>query len=140
MLGQLAETVSHYESTIAAFVLMPTHLHAIINLCRVRDLSSLVQAFKSLSARRVKALSIRKFDDKLYRSGGYHLWKARIDDFIIRTPEQFFVKLNYIHENPVRADLVKTAAEYIYSSAADWMGVGRGLIEINREGLDTLWR
>jgi putative transposase len=103
VLGQLAETVLHYESTIAAYVLMPTHLHAIINLCRVRDLSLLVQAFKSLSARRVKALGMGKFDAVLYRSGKFHLWKSRIDDFIIRTPEQFFIKLNYIHENPVRA-------------------------------------
>ena len=36
-------------------------------------------------------------------------------------------KLNYIHENPVRAGLVK---EHLYSSATDYEGK-KGLLEID---------
>jgi hypothetical protein len=38
-------------------------------------------------------------------------------------------KLNYIHENPVRAGIVKNAKDYIYSSASNYAGMG-GIIEV----------
>ena len=38
-------------------------------------------------------------------------------------------KLNYIHQNPVRAGLVKEPHEYRLSSAIDYAG-GKGLLKI----------
>ena len=139
-LGQLAETTKAFQATIAGYVLMPSHLHAIIGLPRIKELSILVQSFKSLSARRVKALRIAKYGPVFDATASFRLWKPRFDDFIIRTPDQFLVKLNYIHENPVRAGLVEAASDYKYSSAADWLDERKGLLEINKEGLDVIWR
>jgi putative transposase len=42
----------------------------------------------------------------------------------------FEQKLNYIHENPVEAGIVKKAIDYLYSSAIDYED-GKGLIEID---------
>ena len=39
-------------------------------------------------------------------------------------------KLNYIHENPVRAGLVREPSDYLYSSAGDYQGKN-GLMEID---------
>jgi hypothetical protein len=39
-------------------------------------------------------------------------------------------KLNYIHENPVRAGITKMPEEYLYSSALSYTG-RKGLIEID---------
>jgi len=38
-------------------------------------------------------------------------------------------KLNYIHENPVRAGIVSKAEDYIYSSASNYIG-RRGIIDV----------
>jgi len=37
--------------------------------------------------------------------------------------------MNYIHNNPVRAELVGRAEDYLYSSARDYAGE-KGLVEI----------
>lgn len=39
------------------------------------------------------------------------------------------VKLNYIHENPVRAGIVARTEDYLYSSAVDYTGK-KGLVDI----------
>ncbi|HMR82591.1 MAG TPA: hypothetical protein PKE30_05650 [Niabella sp.] len=39
-------------------------------------------------------------------------------------------KLNYIHENPVRAGLVKNPEDYIYSSASNYI-TGKGIMEVD---------
>jgi len=38
--------------------------------------------------------------------------------------------LNYIHQNPVRAELVASDYEYLYSSASDYCGK-KGLVAID---------
>jgi putative transposase len=46
------------------------------------------------------------------------------------TSEAFLkTKLDYIHQNPVRARIVDKEEEYLYSSARDYFG-GTGLIEL----------
>lgn len=39
-------------------------------------------------------------------------------------------RLDYIHNNPVVAGIVDKAEEYLYSSARDYYGTGRGLLDI----------
>jgi putative transposase len=44
-------------------------------------------------------------------------------------PDIFKQKLDYIHNNPVRAGIVDEACKYLYSSARDYMGK-RGLVNV----------
>ena len=44
--------------------------------------------------------------------------------------DYFNQKLNYIHENPVKAEIVNRAEDYRYSSAIDWAG-GKGLLDVS---------
>ena len=39
-------------------------------------------------------------------------------------------KLDYIHNNPVEAEIVEEAVDYKYSSAKEYSGIRRGLLEI----------
>ncbi|WMN11137.1 hypothetical protein QYS49_37330 [Marivirga salinae] len=39
-------------------------------------------------------------------------------------------KLDYIHNNPVEAEIVEEAVDYKYSSAKEYAGLKRGLLEI----------
>jgi len=40
-------------------------------------------------------------------------------------------KMNYMHNNPVESGLVEKAEDYLYSSARDYAGKGKGLLEIH---------
>ena len=44
-------------------------------------------------------------------------WQKRYYDFNIFTMQKWREKLNYIHENPVRRGLVRSAPEWAWSSA-----------------------
>jgi REP element-mobilizing transposase RayT len=39
-------------------------------------------------------------------------------------------KVNYIHSNPVRADIVEKEEEYLNSSAGDFWGIRKGKIDL----------
>ena len=47
----------------------------------------------------------------------------------ICTSDFLWQKVNYIHQNPVRAEIVERAEEYLYSSARDYAGE-RGLLKV----------
>ena len=129
---QLEETCCSFKASIVGYVLMPSHLHAIINLGSILDLTTVVQTFKSLTSRKIKQLTFSEKNPKFYHKGRFRFWKPRFDDFIIRNEELFWIKLNYIHENPVRAGLVPAATDYHYSSAKDWILGEEGLTKIDR--------
>jgi hypothetical protein len=46
-------------------------------------------------------------------------------------------KLEYIHNNPVRAGIVELPEHYLYSSARNYAGI-KGLLEV--EILSTKWK
>ncbi len=46
------------------------------------------------------------------------------------SPSWIHQKLNYIHFNPVRANIVRSPAEYVYSSAANYLGK-EGVMEVS---------
>lgn len=58
---------------------------------------------------------------------------AGFDDLVISSEKQFRIKLEYIHNNPVKAGLVTTAVDYPYSSAGNRVGEGKGLVEIDKD-------
>ncbi|UCE65120.1 MAG: transposase [Candidatus Zixiibacteriota bacterium] len=54
------------------------------------------------------------------------LWQERFDDLVIKSEKQFRIKLDYIHNNPVKDGLVENAADWSYSSFSDWQNHARG--------------
>ena len=58
--------------------------------------------------------------DKNSRNANYQFWQQDNQPKIIYAPEFGAQKLEYIHNNPVKAGLVEKAEEYIYSSARDY--------------------
>jgi len=126
-------TLEVYRVSVFGYVLMPSHLHAILSFAEIQQLSGFVQCFKSVSSRRIKQIDLSLYQAFFWREGKFRLWKPRFDDFIIRDKEQFEMKLNYIHENPVRAGLVTEAIDYKYSSARTWQLGETGPIEIQTD-------
>lgn len=133
LLRQFSETSQIYRAAIVAYVLMPSHFHLLVGMENGGQLRAYMQAFKSLSARRIKKMDIGEFHPRLWMEGRYALWRRGFDDLLIYSEKQFKAKLEYIHNNPVKADLVTNPAEYSYSSARDWVGCGSGMIPVTKD-------
>ncbi|MHB1178816.1 MAG: hypothetical protein ACYCZO_10855 [Daejeonella sp.] len=60
----------------------------------------------------------------------YQFWQQDNHPIELSTNEMLDRRLNYLHENPVRAGLVWEIADYKYSSAIDYCEKGQGLLPI----------
>jgi len=67
----------------------------------------------------MSVLPITIYGDKILRQSAKPI--KSIDDEVIRDEKMFWVKLNYIHNNPVKAEIVNRAEEYKYSSARNYI-------------------
>ena len=59
----------------------------------------------------------------------YKVWQDGNDAQEIHTTAFLDEKMNYIHNNPIKAELVGRPEDYLYSSARDYSGE-KGLVEI----------
>lgn len=59
----------------------------------------------------------------------YKVWQDGYHAIECNTIQMIEQKLNYIHQNPVTAQVVNEAEHYIYSSAIDYAG-DKGLLDI----------
>ncbi len=132
-LDQLGSAIRHFDASLVAYVLMPSHLHLLLGLRGLERLSQFMQSYKILTSKRVKLLDLDEFAGRLQVKGRFRLWMPRFDDLVITSDEQFKVKIEYIHNNPVKAGLVSDAPEYAYSSASDWLDGRPGLLRIDKE-------
>lgn len=92
------------EASAFCWVLMPDHLHILIQLGSDRSLSSLVQRVKS-----VTALAANR---TMSRRG--RVWMPGFHDRALRAEEEVEAVARYVICNPIRAGLVESADEYPY--------------------------
>ncbi len=128
---------------IGAYVIMSNHIHTIWKAAHA-NLSDIIRDFKTFTSRAItdsiKNEPESRRDWLLYMFRFFGNCTQANQEFKVWTgnnhPEEIFsdsflrTKLNYIHENPVRAGLVAEASNYLYSSAADYENK-KGLIEID---------
>lgn len=130
---QLGESADHFLTSIVGYVLMPTHVHALLGFKDISYLSRFVQSFKILSSKKLKTLEVIRECPSFWGGKRFRFWEERFDDLIITSEEQFRVKLNYIHNNPVKAKLVREPADWYYSSAGDWLLNRRGPLKVDKD-------
>lgn len=122
---QINETALFYNVSIVGYVVMLNHLHLLLGLSKHDILPRFMQSFKSLSSRRIKISILRENNANKFK-----LWIQRYDDFVITTDVQFQIKLDYIHNNPVKQKLVDNPLDWEFSSAMQWSGSEKGLVDI----------
>jgi putative transposase len=100
----LEQTRKQQGLRIAAYVIMPEHIHLLTNEPATTTLATFLQIFKQQASRELKSPSQKQF------------WQRRYYDFNVSSPEKFTEKLQYIHRNPVKRGLVSTPEDYRWSS------------------------
>lgn len=109
-IGRLVEqSMQHFHNERyrpLCWVIMPNHVHCIIQQIEGYSLSAIVRSWKSFSA--VQANRI------LGRSGPF--WQEDYFDRFVRNRSQLAAAASYIHYNPVAAGLCKTMEDWQLSS------------------------
>lgn len=105
----LQQMGQNYNVEILAWCLMSNHYHLVVKPEKAEQLSQGMHWFKSTHVRRYH---------KHYGSSG-HLWQRRYKSFSIDSDEQLLTVIRYIEANPVRANMVDTAAGWIWSSHSE---------------------
>ncbi len=110
-----------------AYVVMPDHLHVLTD--GARKPSDTLRFIKGIISRRVigylKEKGYESSLEKLRRErdarrSEYTLWQHHSNVMLLTSESAFMQRVNYIHQNPVRAGLVERAEDYRWSSARCW--------------------
>jgi len=115
--------VAENRITLYAFVIMANHLHLIWRMCAGIEQEDVQRDFLKYTAQKIKA-DLRKYDPDFLedfrvnaKDRKYQFWERNPLSVELRTHAVFLQKLEYIHQNPVRAGLCSLPEEYKYSSA-----------------------
>ena len=129
---------------IYAWVLMTNHLHMIAGTHDSVLIGDVLRDFKKFTSKNiVKAIEENEHEsrkewlmDRCWFRGAndskiknYKFWQDGSYVETIYSYEFYKEKLNYIHMNPVRQEIVERPEEYLYSSARNYYGE-KGLIDV----------
>lgn len=128
---------------VYCWCLMSNHLHLIACASEDENLSDILRDFKKFTSKAlIEAIketpeSRRDWMLNLFWYAGknnkkiknFKVWQNGNDAQEIHTTAFLDEKMNYIHNNPVKAELVANPEDYLYSSARDYSGE-KGLVEI----------
>jgi len=115
--------VSDNRVIIYGFVIMTNHIHIIWQMRAGRKRDNVQRDFLKHTAQCIKddMMKHHKKDIANYLVNAkdriYQFWERNALSIDLWTEEVLLQKLNYLHQNPVRAGLSKFPGEYKYSSA-----------------------
>ncbi len=116
----LEQTRARHEARIYAYVLMPEHIHLLINEPPSILVAQFLKALKQTTSRKLRGHR-RQF------------WQERYFDANIRDEAERSEVIRYIHRNPVKRGLVASPQQYPWSSFNHYATGIRGVIEIESE-------
>jgi putative transposase len=144
----IIESLQHCQKQkgliIYAWVLMTNHMHMIVGSSGINKVSNIMRDFKKFTSKEIlrtlqldgtesrREWMLNRFEyagkhDK--RIKNFRFWQEGNNAQALYMNDYFNQKLNYIHQNPVKAEFVNRAEDYRYSSAIDYAG-GKGLLDV----------
>ena len=105
-IGWLKESLAKYDCLLHAYVLMTNHVHLLVT---PQEKESIGRMMQYIGQRYVPYIN-REYN----RSGT--LWEGRYKSSLVQEEPYLLACMRYIELNPVRANMVKTASDYRWSS------------------------
>ena len=121
-----------------AYVIMTNHVHLIVSVNEGSSISDFVRDCKKYTAKHIlddieiNGIESRRewmlhqfkyYASRHSRNEKYQLWEHDNHFVELSSPAFTQQKIDYIHQNPVRAGLVYRAEDYVYSSASNYAGI-----------------
>jgi len=109
-----------YEYRIDAIVVLPDHLHMIITPKISTEYSQIISSIKrsfvyGLDAQIKEAAKVEICASK-YRRSHAGIWQERFYEHTIRNEKDWLEKMEYIHYNPLKHELVEDIKDWKYTS------------------------
>lgn len=134
----------HKGLQLHGYVIMSNHVHLLASTKEPFLLSDFIRDCKAFTHREMRKFleseqesrrhwmihQFKYYGGRNSNNETYQIWIQDNHPEEILSPEMFYTKLNYIHENPVRAGYVTEAKHYTYSSASNYSS-GAGIIEVD---------
>ena len=111
----LEATRKKYQIHLYGYVVMPEHVHLLLNEPPTHPLSTVLGALK------------RSVSKQLPESP---CWLPRYHDFNIYNPDKLIEKRRYLHRNPVARGLVTKPEDYPWSSFRTFLTQVQGTVQI----------
>lgn len=119
------QLLKHYKKKYAfkifSYCPMPNHIHILLEPKQPNKLSKFMQGLTQTYT--------AWFNNKYKKVG--RLWQGRFKSMVIQKDDYLLKCISYIEENPVRAGLVASPADYPWSSYRERVfGEKRGLLDL----------
>ena len=121
-----------------AYVIMSNHVHLIASVDEGFTVSDFIRDCKKFTSTRITDAiansgvesrrewmlhQFKYYASRHSRNEVFQLWEHDNHPIELSSPAFTQQKIDYIHQNPVRAGLVYRAEDYIYSSASNYAGL-----------------
>lgn len=150
VIDSLKYSIDNKELLVFAFVVMSNHVHLIAQ-SSTGKLSDTIRDVKKFTSKSIvgtiQTIPESRSDWMLNRFGfnarqhsrnkTYQVWTHENHAVQLYSPEFISEKIDYLHNNPVRAGLVEKPEDYLYSSARWYAGL-ECVLEVRDIGLP--WR
>ncbi|MES2794982.1 MAG: transposase [Bacteroidota bacterium] len=122
---------------VYGWVIMTNHTHFIFD-SEGESLSDIIRDMKKFTSKKIFE-SIETNDQEsrkrwllwlLKKDNNIWFWEEGYHGEEIWTKDFFEIKLNYVHQNPVKAGVVEKEEDYLWSSAGDYYGSRKGALEL----------
>lgn len=134
--------------TVFAYVIMSNHIHLLVR-SENDDLSQIICDFKKYTSKKIiellqtesnnsgkPFLNIFKFEaSKHSRNKTYQVWIQNNHPIEVYSNKFIKQKVDYIHNNPVKAGLVDKPEDYLFSSARNYADMD-GVIDVIKVVVD----
>ncbi len=121
---KFVETLENYKAVsgykVFAYCLMSNHIHILIKVEK-EDLD--------LIMKRIAGSYVYWYNWKYYRKG--HLFQDRFKSEPIEDDSYFLTVIRYIHQNPVKAGIVKSIDDYLFSSYNDYVDEDSEIVDFD---------
>jgi REP element-mobilizing transposase RayT len=120
-LEQLKTLNQKWPAKLITYVLMPDHFHLISNPIDGR----IIEFCRDLKSKAAKAIvkATTRFEFPQDEEG-HHVWQESFHSMPLWTGWMIKQKLDYIHANPVKAKLVKSAKDHYWSGFRSFFNMG----------------
>ncbi|MBT1695658.1 transposase [Fulvivirgaceae bacterium PWU4] len=135
----------HKGLEVWAYCIMSSHVHMVIGRNGDPNLEHIVRDIKKFTSFKIiEAIKEHPQESRkdlfvwLFERAGrannnnkrYQFWQQHSHPIELNTDEKIDQRLDYIHNNPVKAGIVLSPEDYLYSSAVNYAGLPETLIDV----------
>lgn len=145
VINSLRYCITEKALKLHAWCIMSNHIHLIAS-AENGNLSDIIRDFKKFTSNTILTQIENNNEESrrgwmlwLFKQAGannsnntiYQFWQQDNQPILLNTPGFTLTKLNYLHNNPVKAGFVEKPEDYLLSSARDYNG-SKGLLPVEQ--------